>query len=447
MIITALLFLILFFLIQRVREHQNYFKKQNVKYFKSWLILGALKDSVLKKITIVENFDNIYNAPELKDEPYFGIFTFYKPGIVVKDPELIKRILVTDFQSFNSRHSESGVHDPLGYYHPFLSDYSIWKNVRPNISKFFTASKLKSSFYLMEKLGEDLSEFIDERLENNQAEISAKFVSDLFTVDVISSIALGVEANSLKNSGSEFYKVATSMWESTLKRSIELLSILIFPELGKLIKSTIMGKYADDFLYEVAPKIIAEREKSGQKRNDLIDILIEMKKNVQPEHPSHTVDHILISQIATFLQAGYETASATTSFALYELAKNPEIQKTLRNEIKDVLKKNEGKVSYEVVAFQSESPYLHQVISETLRLYQPVPTIQRKCTNPEGYSLGKFKIPFGMTVSILSMAQSKDEKYFPDPLKFKPERFSKENSESFPTYSYLPFGAGKRDFY
>lgn len=219
----------------------------------------------------------------------------------------------------------------------------------------------------------------------------------------------------------------------------------MFPELAKFLKSTIMGKYADHFLYTVAPKIIEEREKSGQKRNDLIDILIEMKKDLKPEAPSHTVEHMLISQIATFLQAGYETTSAAMTFTFHELSKNQEIQCQLRNEIKEVLAKNNGKISYEVVAFSSEMPYLHQVVQEGMRLYQSVPVLERKCTNPDGYSLepfGNFHVPFGMSVQIPIFAFTRDEKYFPEPLKFNPERFSAENIHKFPSCSNIPFGTG-----
>lgn len=444
MIFLSILLVLLCYLIWCINDRLNYFKKQNVKYLKSDPLLGALKDSMLKKISLFENIANNYNTPELKDEPYFGMFVFLRPIITVKDPELIKRILITDFNSFNSRKSESGVHDPIGYYHPFLSSHSLWKNIRPKVSQFFTSSKLKSAFYLLEKLSDDLCGYIEQRLVNNRVELPIKFITDLFSIDAVSSVALGVEAHSLKNSGSEFLKVAESMWEASLKRNFELGSILVFPGLGKLFRSTIMGKYADNFLYSVAPQIIEERERNGQKRNDLIDILIEMKKDLKPE-ANHTVDHILISQIATFLHAGYETTSATMSFTLYELSKNQKIQKKLRNEIKEVLAKNDGKICYEFIAFPNEMPYLHKVVNESMRLYNSVPVLDRKCTNPEGYSMepfGKYHVPYGMSIQIPTFAIARDEKYFPEPLKFNPERFSGENVEKTPNCSHMPFGEG-----
>lgn len=445
MILITFLILSIIFIIWWIYDNKNYFKKRNVKYLKSNPILGALSDSLLKKCSIFENIVKNYNTPELKDEPYYGMFNFHRPALSIKDPELIKRILVTDFQSFNSRFSQSGSHDPIGYYHTFLSDYSTWKNIRQNLSKFFTSAKLKSAFYHLEHLSNDLNEYLNKRLINDQVELPIRFFTEFFSVDVIANIALGIEATSLKNSGSEFHKVAESMWEKTPRRMIELVSILIFPDLGKILKSTIMGKYADDFLYTVAPKIIEEREKSGIKRNDLIDILIDMKKDLKPQVPGHTVDHILVSQIATFLQAGYETTSATMIFTFYELSKNLKVQNRLREEIKEMLMKNEGKISYENVAFSSEMPYMQQVIKETMRLYPAVPVLERKCTNPEGYSLepfGDFHVPFGMSIQIPTFAISRDEKYFPEPLKFDPERFNDENIQKFPPFCHIPFGGG-----
>lgn len=57
----------------------------------------------------------------------------------------------------------------------------------------------------------------------------------------------------------------------------------------------------------------------------------------------------LVAQAAVFFSGGFETSSTTSTFALYELAKNQEIQKRLRNEILDGFKKNDGKITYEMV--------------------------------------------------------------------------------------------------
>lgn len=103
-----------------------------------------------------------------------------------------------------------------------MCSYSTWKNIRQKLSKFFTAAKLKSAFYLLETMGDDLHDYINERLDNDRVELPIKYLTELFSVDVVANIALGIETKSLKNSGSEFYKVAESMWEKSSKRALDL---------------------------------------------------------------------------------------------------------------------------------------------------------------------------------------------------------------------------------
>jgi cytochrome P450 family 6 len=145
--------------------------------------------------------------------------------------------------------------------------------------------------------------------------------------------------------------------------------------------------------------------------------------------------------------AGFETSSAMQAFALYELSKNPEIQERIRNEIKEALKKTGGKVTYDSVMNVAELPYLNQVFHETLRLYPIVPMLDRICNDPKGYSLEPicdFKVPYGMPIYIPYFTMQRDEKYFPDPLKFDPERFA-PGSNLVQPYTNFPFGSGPRN--
>jgi cytochrome P450 family 6 len=147
------------------------------------------------------------------------------------------------------------------------------------------------------------------------------------------------------------------------------------------------------------------------------------------------------------IDAGFETSSAMQAFALYEIAKNPEVQKRLRSEIEGTLRKTGGKVTYDSVMNTAEMPYLNQVFHETLRLYPIIPMLDRICTDPNGYSLEPecdFRVPFGMPVYIPYFTIQRDEKYFPNPMKFDPERFA-PGSNLVQPYTNFPFGSGPRN--
>ncbi|KAL6424954.1 hypothetical protein ACFW04_009350 [Cataglyphis niger] len=125
------------------------------------------------------------------------------------------------------------------------------------------------------------------------------------------------------------------------------------PTLARLAGLTIFGKQTDEFLRKVFWETIVQREKSGEKRNDLIDILIELKRNHGEDDDIKEFKFNgddLLAQAAIFFAAGFETSATTIAFALYKLALHPEIQNKLRKEILQALVKFDGKITYEMVS-------------------------------------------------------------------------------------------------
>lgn len=97
-VVCALVALIIWFYWQ-----QTFFKRHNLPYVQTNILLGGLSDSLLGKCGFFENVVRLYRAPEVKNATFFGFFIFQKPALVIRDPELIKRIMVKDFNSFNNR--------------------------------------------------------------------------------------------------------------------------------------------------------------------------------------------------------------------------------------------------------------------------------------------------------------------------------------------------------
>lgn len=123
---------------------------------------------------------------------------------------------------------------------------------------------------------------------------------------------------------------------------------------------------------------------------------------------------------------------------MYELVKHQEIQQRVRDEIKEMLIKHNGEITYEGV--MNETPFLQQVIIEALRLYPIVAWIDRECTDPNGYSLepySSFRIPYKMQLYMPAYPLHRDENYFPNPSKFDPDRFSPENKQNMPACAFI----------
>lgn len=83
----------------------SYWKRNKIPYVPAKPIVGNLLDGLVFRKCVAEIFVDIYNDERAIDKPFVGIHFFHKPALVIRDPELIKRVLVKDFTSFNNRYS------------------------------------------------------------------------------------------------------------------------------------------------------------------------------------------------------------------------------------------------------------------------------------------------------------------------------------------------------
>jgi len=221
--------------------------------------------------------------------------------------------------------------------------------IRSNLTPVFTSGKIKQMFSLANDIGKELDKYICKKTDNNSkmSEEEVKNISQLFTVDVIASIAYGIDAHSISNPNADFLKHGREIFNFNRWRSFEFSALFFLPDLIPLFNFKVFTEKSTNFLKQSFRHIIEVREKSNTNRNDLIEALIALRKQQQNENdPSKSLDEItLIAACATFFIAGYETSSTTMSFALWELSKHPEIQKRLRQEIQEVLKKTKWRIN------------------------------------------------------------------------------------------------------
>lgn len=162
------------------------------------------------------------------------------------------------------------------------------------------------------------------------------------------------------------------------------------------------------------------------------------------------------------LNDSFETSSTTMTFALYELALNPEIQEKMREEVNAVLKKHDNKLTYEAML---EMKYLQMVIdgenliffflknlhviaanqTETLRKYPPVDNLLRIAANDYKIPDTNLVIEKDTLTFIPVYSIHHAPSLYPNPDKFDPERFSEENKQNRHPMAYLPFGEGPRN--
>ncbi|XP_034190826.2 cytochrome P450 6AQ1 [Osmia lignaria lignaria] len=439
LIVFSALMVYIYFLISR---NFKYWEKRGVMEVPRTLLLGNFGDCLLGKRAPCEFLQDLYN--QSKGLPYMGFYIFNKPYFLARDPELIKHIMVKDFNVFGDRHSTAdGVHDRLGYANLFMMKNPAWKVLRTKLTPIFTSGKLKKMFDLMLLIAKDLENCLQSMdLEGDGKVIELKDLCANFTTDMIGSTAFGLKVSSLEKPDTLFRDHGRQIFSYSLKRSLEFIIIFFLPEYVKYTRPKLFGKSTNEFLRNVFWDVINERVKSQEKRNDLIDLLIELKK--KHENDTDLTDFKfdgddLVAQAIIFFTGGFETSSTTMSFTLYELAVDQEVQKTLRKEIHNALEQSGGKITYDMIM---TLPYLDMVISETLRKYPPLAFLDRVTSANYKVPNSDLVLPKGTPVYIPMMGIHRDPEYYPDPDKYDPSRFTEENKQKRPNFTYFPFGEG-----
>ena len=184
--------------------------------------------------------------------------------------------------------------------------------------------------------------------------------------------------------------------------------------------------------------MIAQRRADATDRGDLLSMLMAAVDTEAAGSEAATMsDTQLHDECVTVLLAGHETTANALSFAMWLLAKHPEVQQRISDEAREVLG---GRAP--VAEDYAKLKYTTQVFAETLRLYPPVWVTARTCN--EAYEIAGYRIAKGSILIAPQFVVHRDAQWFPDPLKFDPERFAEEKKSSRPRYAFFPFAGGSR---
>ncbi|KYN29650.1 Cytochrome P450 9e2 [Trachymyrmex cornetzi] len=417
----------------------NLFKRHGIPHIPPVPIFGSAISVIFRRISFVDFIQKVYYFnPNSK---YVGFYFMTNPVLVIRDLELIKNILVKNFEAFPDRQGFSNTNDFLFKNNLFSLHGEKWRNVRNLLSPSFTSSKMKMMFTLMSECAVDFVKFISTSPANEES-INTKDVFSKYTNDVIATCAFGIKVNSMKDPTNKFYVYGkeASNFRGVI-RGIKFLFLGTFPRFSRILNIKIMNDYVSNFFKDIIKTTIATRDAEHITRPDMLQLMMDIRG--KEGHRELDIDD-MTAQAFIFFLGGFETSSTEMCFAAHEIAANPDIQTKLQQEIDNVLEKSNGEVSYEII---NRLEYLDAVINETLRLYPPIGFLERMCKKTyELPSALPDKKPFiikkDMLVWIPTFPIQRDEKYYDNPEKFDPERFLDNKMHN--SSCYMPFGLGPR---
>ncbi len=187
-------------------------------------------------------------------------------------------------------------------------------------------------------------------------------------------------------------------------------------------------------LDDVVDGIIAERRQNDDNPSDLLDMLMQARDEKTGEAMS---DQQLRDEVLTIFLAGHETTATALSWTWYLLARHPEVESRLHEELDEVLP--EGR--FPTIDDLHELKWTRLIIDESMRLYPPVPVIAR--LSREDDVIGGVRIPGNTYVFMVPFITHRHPEFWPDPERFDPERF-RERPADRPRFAYFPFLGGPR---
>lgn len=399
------------------------------------------------------------------------MFDFRVPRYVIRDPDAIKQIAVKDFDFFVDHQTfADDKTDNLFGNNLLHMKGEKWRQMRATLSPAFTGSKMRQMFELVTDCGEDLVNHFQTKVEyGEKISIEMKEFFTRYTNDVIGSCAFGLKVNSFEQPENEFYiRAKTLMKFNGFKAVMRLLLVTKLPAIARALNISLSGPFQNLFKQTIL-YTMEVRKKNKIIRPDMIHMLMQIRDGTlksqtnkiekekegfatvqESEIGKKTVkrswnDDDLVAQCFVFFVAGFETTATVLTFTSYELARNLDIQQKLYEEIVETNEQLDGKrINYETL---QKMKYLDQVICESLRLWTPSAQIDRVCVKDYVYDHGglKFKIEKGKQIIFTTYGIHHNPKYYVDPERFDPDRFSDENKHNIMPGTYLPFGVGPRN--
>ncbi|XP_049948386.1 cytochrome P450 9e2-like [Schistocerca serialis cubense] len=445
----------------RWRRYCTFFSRRGVPWAPPLPLVGNMLDVVLGRRSFVDVAARLYR--QLEPYSYAGVYNLASPVLLVRDPEIVHAITTTDFDHFTDHADFMSVDgcNPLLQRMILALKGTEWRDMRTILTPAFSVVKMKSMFMPMSEICQQMTDYLDKKIaeypaSSRKEDIFTVEMKDLFTRvanDIIATTAFGLKVDSLMDRDNSFYRMGRRL---TKVNPLTAAGYFVSPRIMQVLGIPFFDRKSVQFFRSMVRDAIQARKREGIVRPDVINLLLQARRgDVNSEEQEKIgptkrdvmtlTDDDIAAQALIFFFGGFENVSTALAFCSHLLATHEEVQRRLLDEVDDLMRKSGGQPSYEQVM---ASQYLDMVVSESLRMYPSAFVLDRQCVRPYRLPATEHcrgvELRPGDDVWMFVHAIHNDPKYFPQPERFDPQRFSPENRRSIKKSTYFPFGSGPR---
>ncbi|XP_001361455.2 probable cytochrome P450 317a1 [Drosophila pseudoobscura] len=441
-------------LIMAARYQRDYWHYLNIPHERPKKLWPIVRQIVTQSLSTEAMKTAHYSALYSKFKgsgPFCGFYALLQPRALILDRELIRQIMIKDFWNFNDR----GLYcnqktDPLSG-DLFAMRGQSWKEMRQKLDPSLESDRMSWLFGSLYEEAEQLLLTVTSTLmKQPHSTLHIQKLMRRYVLSALAKCVFGLDAQQrLKYSLEDFEKM-TEMAVSSHKHGYLMnLMMIRFPNFCRVLRMRRTPKQAETYFLTLLSDIVGQREASGVRHQDYLQLLVEIKAlelithQYQADKELNThLQNELAAHAVVFLKAGYEQTANTLSYILYELAIHTDVQATVREEIKKAMERHDNNLNYECV---QSLAYLGQVINETLRVHPITPYILRR-------TLTDYQVPDHPTYMLVkelfliipTHAIHHDPDIYPEPEEFKPDRWGGPRDSLQEQGTWFGFGVGAR---
>jgi cytochrome P450 len=340
------------------------------------------------------------------------------PYLMVSDAEAVEHVLVRNHANYDKQLFDYRVLKRLLGEGLLTADGESWKRERRLLQPAFHRARIDA---LAGMIVDETDAMLDRWRAEGRERVDVAAEAMRLTLTVTGRALFGQDVSDAAP------RVAAAL--TVITEELENYFALLLPQwVPTKTRRRIDGASAE--LEKVVSEIIARRmREGGPPREDVLGTLLDTyAAEGRPADPARLRDEVL-----TLLLAGHETTANAIGWTLHLLSWDTAIAARLRDELRGVAPD---------AAIAERAPYLRMVIEESMRLYPPVPAIARRAIADD--ALGGYRVKRGTAVLLLQSATHRNPRYWRDPARFDPLRFTPEEARKRPKFAYFPFAAGPR---